>query len=241
MLLLLIFQSFLISRSFNVLDLHGFQPKALRSRRNLSRYFPRKPLQENNRFDTMESTSSNHSLFEYNSWNVRKEYSIDSSCSQLKSVGSMETAPSKTNSIKNFLTGCFVPGGDLSSDYYRYSLWRMLQRFIGATNHVFGTQALLLALGFQKSSAIGISAATAWIMKDALGKFARIFWASMFGRKFDADAKKWKFRSSLFFSLGNTLEIITYLCPSIFLITAAIANALKQMAMLTSSSTRNTM
>ena len=79
------------------------------------------------------------------------------------------------------------------------------------------------------------------MLKDALGKIARIFWASRNGRKFDCDAKKWRFRSSLLYAMGNGLEILTYMFPSLFLLIAAVANGLKQMAMLTSSATRNTM
>lgn len=77
------------------------------------------------------------------------------------------------------------------------------------------------------------------MLKDALGKFSRIFWASKNGKRFDSDAKRWRFRSSLLFATGNALEIMTYFIPGMFLLTAAIANALKQVAMLTSSSTRN--
>ena len=51
-----------------------------------------------------------------------------------------------------FLSNSFLPSGDLTSDYYRYTLWRAMQRLVGATLSVFGTQALLLALGFKKSS-----------------------------------------------------------------------------------------
>eukprot|EP00597_Dinobryon_sp_UTEXLB2267_P003547 CAMPEP_0170073750 /NCGR_PEP_ID=MMETSP0019_2-20121128/11139_1 /TAXON_ID=98059 /ORGANISM="Dinobryon sp., Strain UTEXLB2267" /LENGTH=522 /DNA_ID=CAMNT_0010283535 /DNA_START=351 /DNA_END=1919 /DNA_ORIENTATION=+ len=139
----------------------------------------------------------------------------------------------------NFLRNSFLPSGDLTNDYYKYTLWRAAQRLVGATLSVFGTQALLLALGF-KQSKIGLAAATTWVLKDALGKFSRIFWASKNGRKFDSDAKKWRFRSSLLYSAGNGLEILTYVMPSLFLLIAAMANALKQMAMLTSSATRNT-
>lgn len=53
------------------------------------------------------------------------------------------------------------------------------------------------------------------------------------------DAKRWRFRSALLFTAGNALEIFTYIFPSLFFVTAALANALKQMAMLTSSATRN--
>jgi hypothetical protein len=78
-------------------------------------------------------------------------------------------------------------------------------------------------------------------LKDALGKISRILWASENGRKFDVDAKQWRFRSSVLFAIGNGLEVLTYLTPSLFLLTAATANGLKQMAMLTSSATRNAM
>jgi hypothetical protein len=55
-------------------------------------------------------------------------------------------------------------------------------------------------------------------MKDALGKLSRILWASKYGRKFDADAKQWRFLSSVFFAIGNGLEILTYMVPSLFLV-----------------------
>jgi hypothetical protein len=96
-----------------------------------------------------------------------------------------------------------------------------------------------MALGVKQHRSLGVDAATMWVLKDALGKFSRIFWASKNGRRFDSDAKKWRFRSALLYSLGNALEIFTYLLPSLFLVTAAVANALKQMALLTSSATRN--
>ena len=63
-----------------------------------------------------------------------------------------------------------------------------------------------------------MAATISWVMKDALGKFSRIFWASKNGRRFDSDAKKWRFRSSLLFAIGNALEIVTYIFPSIFLV-----------------------
>lgn len=86
-----------------------------------------------------------------------------------------------------------------------------------------------------------MAAATVWVLKDCLGKVSRILWATVNGGKFDADAKKWRFRASLLFVAGNALEVMTYLTPSLFLVTAALANAMKQMAMVTSSATRNTM
>jgi hypothetical protein len=64
-------------------------------------------------------------------------------------------------------------------------------------------------------------------------------WASKMGRKFDPDAKRWRYRSSLLFALGNGLEVMTYVFPAFFLLLATTANCFKQMSMLTSSATRN--
>lgn len=144
----------------------------------------------------------------------------------------------KRTIFSQMLWEMFMPSGELTPDYYTYTAWRLAQRFVGASSSVFGTQALVLALGF-KSNSIGIAAATRWVLKDALGKFSRIFWASKHGRKFDFNAKKWRFRSAILFATGNGFEILTYIFPSFFLVLAAIANASKQMAMLTSSATRN--
>jgi len=106
--------------------------------------------------------------------------------------------------------------------------------------HVLGTQSLLLSLGISNGNrAVGLSAAMNWVLKDALGKIVRMVWASKMGRKFDPDAKRWRYRSSLLYAFGNGLEISTFLCPGFFLLLATCANACKQMSMLTNSATRN--
>mmetsp|Transcript_18927 Transcript_18927/g.39870 ORF Transcript_18927/g.39870 Transcript_18927/m.39870 type:complete len:694 (-) Transcript_18927:53-2134(-) len=148
-----------------------------------------------------------------------------------------------------FLHSAFVPEG-VTPSYYRYMRWRILQRFVNANVHVIGTQSLLMGLrGMQRSAvvataktggaALGAAAATNWVLKDTLGKLVRMAWASKMGRKFDPDAKRWRFRASLIYALGNGLEVSTYLHPQYFLVLAMLANSCKQMSMLTSSATRN--
>ncbi|KAL9190253.1 hypothetical protein ACHAXT_007464 [Thalassiosira profunda] len=152
-----------------------------------------------------------------------------------------------------FLHSAFVPEG-VSNTYYTFMRWRILQRFVNANVHVIGTQSLLMGLrGMQRSGAVGTAvssaakggaalgaaAATNWVLKDTLGKVVRMAWASKMGRKFDPDAKRWRFRASLIYALGNGLEVSTYLHPQYFLVLAMLANSCKQMSMLTSSATRN--
>ena len=141
--------------------------------------------------------------------------------------------------IKRYLCQSFLPD-HVTPDYYNYTKWRVLQRLISATVSVFGTRALLLALGL-KTERVGLAATFNWIQKDAFGKFGRIMWASKMGRRFDSDAKRWRFRSSLLYAAGTGLEVLTYIFPAAFLLLATIANILKQMSMLTSSATRNAM
>ena len=188
-----------------------------------------------------------YELVEYNTLGERKLFNYDSDSKTFVNKvteedddysSSFQSMLRNKSSFQQFLRNCFLPGGFISADYYKYTYWRIAQRFVSATSSVFGTQALLLALGFKRNR-IGVAAATTWVLKDALGKVSRIYWASKHGRKFDSDAKKWRFRSSILFACGNGFEIFTYLVPSMFLVTAAIANAMKQMAMLTSSATRN--
>ena len=144
-----------------------------------------------------------------------------------------------TNSILPRLQVAFLPAG-VTQNYYQFMKWRVIQRFVNANLNVFGTQSLLMGLGIKSSaSQLGaLSAALKWVLKDALGKVVRMSWASRMGRRFDSDAKRWRFRSAFVFALGNFLEITTYIIPSMFLVWATMANCAKQMSMLTSSSTR---
>jgi hypothetical protein len=77
---------------------------------------------------------------------------------------------SSRNSLLQYVKNSFLPSGELTEDYYRYTLWRCCQRFLSATTSVFGAQALLLALGFKTKNRLGIAAATTWVLKDALGE-----------------------------------------------------------------------
>lgn len=142
------------------------------------------------------------------------------------------------DSVLRLLRSSFLPEG-VTPSYYRFMRWRILQRFINANVHVFGTQSLLLGLGIKSRNSLGLGAALNWVLKDALGKIVRMLWASRMGRKFDPDAKRWRFRSAFVFAAGNGLEVATYVFPQLFLIFATVANCCKQVSMLTSSATRN--
>jgi len=142
--------------------------------------------------------------------------------------------------LRRSVKHAFVPQG-VTKSYFHFMRWRICQRFINSNLHVLGTQSLIMGLGIKSSKTLGISAALTWVLKDALGKLTRLVWASRMGRRFDSDAKRWRFRASLVYALGNYLEIVTYINPSLFLLWATVSNSCKQVAMLTSSATRTSL
>jgi hypothetical protein len=187
---------------------------------------------------SMKSENGLRKVMKWDTSSPRFSYSV---VEEQFSMGQVPMSASSRNQdkLRAFMFQHFMPRGNITGDYYIYTKWRAIQRLIASTSSVFGTQALVMALGVRSGKGLGIAAATAWVLKDALGKLSRILWASRFGARFDTDAKKWRFRSSILYASGSALEILTYLTPNFFIYTAAAANALKQMSMLTSSATRN--
>jgi len=194
----------------------------------------------NNTLHEVDLRQHSSCMLKYDALQDRYVYDSESAASDDKS----QTTSQITNigiipkPIVRLLRLAFLPEG-VTSSYYRYMKYRILQRYISSVVHVLGTQSLLLGLGFRGSRQLGVSAAMYWVLKDALGKIVRMVWASKMGGKFDSDAKRWRFRASLLFALGNGLEVGTYIAPQWFLLLATLGNAAKQIGMLTSSATRN--
>jgi glutamate N-acetyltransferase/amino-acid N-acetyltransferase len=64
-----------------------------------------------------------------------------------------------------------------------------LQRFFSSTMQNLSTQSLLLALGMGAQKTIAASAAINWLLKDGVGRIARMTVATNFGQSFDSDLK----------------------------------------------------
>jgi len=139
-----------------------------------------------------------------------------------------------------WLKQSFIPE-DVTADYYEFAKWRVFQRLMSSTVGVFGTQALLLALGIKSGNKISQAATISWVLKDGLSRVGKMLWASQLGRDMDADPKRFRFGSALLYSLGNGLEIATRIVPQSFLLVATLANTAKLCSMLTASATRNAM
>ena len=91
-------------------------------------------------------------LVEKNRYNTRSLYWDDKKSSfKTSTEASLKFRPNiflvMYSYLVGFLKNCFLPVGTLTEDYYTYTYWRIMQRFLSATTSVFGMQSLLLAIG----------------------------------------------------------------------------------------------
>ena len=104
------------------------------------------------------------------------------------------------------------------------------------------TQALLQALSFSQTSAIGLAATANWIIKDGFGLLGGVLYAAMISSKFDAQPKRYRFIATLSLQLATFLELLTPLLTAMwspsFLILASLSNIGKNIAWLAISATR---
>jgi hypothetical protein len=66
-----------------------------------------------------------------------------------------------------------------------------MQRFFSQMNMMFATQSLLYSLGIGASKTLAASAAVNWMLKEGLGKAARMTVSTSFAQNLDSDIKVW--------------------------------------------------
>ncbi|RHY30081.1 hypothetical protein DYB32_004641 [Aphanomyces invadans] len=153
------------------------------------------------------------------------------------------STPSLAESIRNIpllLEDLFLPRDHTTStspDYLPYVRYQFIASVAGSTCGVLSMQSLLFAIGLQ-SGAIPMAAALNWVIKDGLGQFGGVLFASLVNHRFDADPKRWRMVSAFAMDAATLVEILTPLCPAYFLPMAATANVAKNISWLSSSATR---
>ncbi|KAG4929121.1 hypothetical protein AAZX31_17G002000 [Glycine max] len=139
-----------------------------------------------------------------------------------------------------FVTSYVVPEGFPDSvipSYVPYMTWRALKHFFGGAMGVFTTQTLLSSVGVSRNRAAPGAVAINWILKDGAGRVGKMLFARQ-GKKFDYDLKQLRFAGDLLMELGAGVELATAAVPHLFLPLACAANVLKNVAAVTSTSTR---
>ncbi|KAH1243936.1 hypothetical protein AAZX31_07G253000 [Glycine max] len=154
---------------------------------------------------------------------------------------SHHSQPSKSmQEVLSFVTSYVVPEGfpdSVTPSYVPYMTWRALKHFFGGAMGVFTTQTLLSSVGVCRNRAAPGAVAINWILKDGAGRVGKMLFARQ-GKKFDYDLKQLRFTGDLLMELGAGVELATAAVPHLFLPLACAANVLKNVAAVTSTSTR---
>lgn len=139
--------------------------------------------------------------------------------------------------VESFLSK-FFPSGypkSVNEGYLTYSQFRALQHFSSAALSVLSTQSLLFAAGLRPTPAQ--ATAVSWILKDGMQHAGKLICSSM-GARMDSEPKSWRILADVLYDLGTGLEILSPLCPQLFLELAGLGNFAKGMAVVAARATR---
>ncbi|XP_068652811.1 protein root UVB sensitive 6-like [Aristolochia californica] len=152
----------------------------------------------------------------------------------------LHTSDVAVNDSMAFIRSYVLPEGfpdSVTPSYVPYMTWRALKHFFGGAMGVFTTQTLLNSLGISRNRASSGAVAINWIIKDGAGRIGKMLFARQ-GKKFDYDLKQLRFAGDLLMELGAGVELVTAAVPHLFLPLACAANVAKNVAAVTSTSTR---
>ncbi|XP_042478883.1 protein root UVB sensitive 6-like [Macadamia integrifolia] len=153
---------------------------------------------------------------------------------------SVQTPQAPIDELFSFVRSYVAPEGfpdSVTPSYVPYMTWRALKHFFGGAMGVFTTQTLLNSVGVSRNRSTPGAVAINWILKDGAGRVGKMLFAWQ-GKKFDYDLKQLRFSGDLLMELGAGVELATAAVPHLFLPLACAANVAKNVAAVTSTSTR---
>ncbi|XP_043693492.1 protein root UVB sensitive 2, chloroplastic [Telopea speciosissima] len=139
--------------------------------------------------------------------------------------------------VESFLNQ-FFPSGypySVNEGYLRYSQFRALQHLTSATLSVLSTQSLLFAAGLRPTPAQ--ATVVSWILKDGMQHVGKLICSNM-GARMDSEPKSWRILADVLYDFGTGLEVLSPLCPHLFLEMAGLGNFAKGMAVVAARATR---
>nr|POF05318.1 protein root uvb sensitive 2, chloroplastic [Quercus suber] len=128
--------------------------------------------------------------------------------------------------VDSFLSK-FFPSGypySVSEGYLRYTQFRALQHMTSATLSVLSTQSLLFAAGLRPTPAQ--ATAVSWILKDGMQHVGKLICSNL-GARMDSEPKSWRILADVLYDLGTGLEVLSPMCPHLFLEVAGLGNFAK--------------
>ncbi|XP_051118954.1 protein root UVB sensitive 2, chloroplastic isoform X2 [Andrographis paniculata] len=148
-----------------------------------------------------------------------------------------DSRPASRRMVDSFIS-TFLPSGypySVSEGYLRYTQFRALQHFTSATLSVLSTQSLLFAAGLRPTPAQ--ATAVSWILKDGMQHVGKIICSNL-GARMDSEPKSWRIFADILYDVGTGLEVVSPLCPHLFLEMAGLGNFAKGMAVVAARATR---
>ncbi|XVE72940.1 hypothetical protein DITRI_Ditri11bG0077800 [Diplodiscus trichospermus] len=139
--------------------------------------------------------------------------------------------------VESFLNK-FFPSGypySVNEGYLRYTQFRALQHLSSAALSVLSTQSLLFAAGLRPTPAQ--ATAVGWILKDGMQHMGKLICSNL-GARMDSEPKRWRILADVLYDLGTGLEVLSPLCPHLFLEVAGLGNFAKGMAVVAARATR---
>ncbi|KAL4588068.1 hypothetical protein LXL04_000946 [Taraxacum kok-saghyz] len=140
--------------------------------------------------------------------------------------------------ISESFVNTFLPSGypySVNEGYLRYTQFRALQHFSSAALSVLSTQSLLFAAGLRPTPAQATAAS--WILKDGMQHVGKLICSNL-GARMDSEPKRWRVIADVLYDFGTGLEVLSPLCPQLFLEMAGLGNLAKGMAMVAARATR---
>ncbi|EPS59648.1 hypothetical protein M569_15155 [Genlisea aurea] len=158
-----------------------------------------------------------------------------------------DARPASQRVLELFLNK-FFPSGypySVNEGYLTYTKFRALQHFSSAALSVLSTQSLLFAAGLRPTPAQ--ATAVSWvttrmdsrilILKDGMQHVGKLLCSSL-GARMDSEPKSWRVLADILYDVGAGLEVVSPLCPHLFLEVAGLGNFAKGMAVVAARATR---
>ncbi|XP_024031489.1 protein root UVB sensitive 2, chloroplastic isoform X2 [Morus notabilis] len=156
---------------------------------------------------------------------------------QLSATTVNDSRPVVHRMVDSFLS-TFFPSGypySVNEGYLRYTQFRALQHLTSAALSVLSTQSLLFAAGLRPTPAQ--ATVVSWVLKDGMEHVGKLICSNL-GARMDSEPKRWRIFADALYDLGAGLEVLSPLCPHLFLEMAGLGNFAKGMGVVAARATR---
>jgi hypothetical protein len=144
--------------------------------------------------------------------------------------------------LQELLLKSFLPIGypsSVRSEYLEYQIYDSIQALCSYLRGVLCTKALFIAAGVGDIKANAMSAAITWMMKDGIGMFFSIIFASTYSPYFGSYIKEWRLFADLINDIALTIDLLTPFFPrSAYLSLLSLSAICKTMCGISANSTK---